>query len=219
MKALLYHMISDLDHRMAVPQEHFEEHLAVLTRAGYEFLALDDQLRETYPSDRVLSITFDDGYRNTVSAALPILRGYGIRASMAVCSDALRGLPLSGDWAKTDFLTTPELGPWLDAGGGLLAHSASHRRLPSCTDAELEDEVGGDHRTLRDLLGWAPTAFAYPYGAHDTRVVEAVGRVYGAAMTTTSHPNTGPDARLLLPRIEVERNYSGRELLEIVESR
>src|SRR5947209_7126760 len=61
-----------------VPERVFEEQLHSLRAGGYEFIdlpalyrGLDD--RSSLP-ERSALITFDDGYRNNLTSALPIMR-------------------------------------------------------------------------------------------------------------------------------------------------
>jgi peptidoglycan/xylan/chitin deacetylase (PgdA/CDA1 family) len=73
-------------------------------------------------------------------------------------------------------------------GGGLVhigGHTRSHPCLTSLTDADAEGEIGGCRDDLTAMLGRAPSAFAYPYGAagtfgrRDARMARAAG--YGRA--------------------------------------
>ena len=72
------------------------------------------------------------------------------------------------------------VGPLIDLG----VHSASHRSLPTLTDAELQHEVVTSRETLHRVTGVVPQFFSYPYGLWDARVRERV-RVagYRAAVT------------------------------------
>ncbi|MDI2124561.1 polysaccharide deacetylase family protein [Yinghuangia seranimata] len=58
----------------------------------------------------------------------------------------------------------------LDAGGVVVGnHTLSHPCLDRCTDARVEEEVTGAHERLTEVLGHAPTTFAYPNGNVDER--------------------------------------------------
>jgi peptidoglycan/xylan/chitin deacetylase (PgdA/CDA1 family) len=61
--------------------------------------------------DRAVAITFDDGYRNNVSTAAPILRDSGLRATMFVA---------------TGYIGRPELF-WWDEVGAILGQAESRR--------------------------------------------------------------------------------------------
>lgn len=58
----------------------------------------------------------------------------------------------------------------LEAGGVAVEnHTFSHPCLPRCDDGKATVEVHRAHRTLRDVLGREPRAFAYPNGDWDRR--------------------------------------------------
>jgi peptidoglycan/xylan/chitin deacetylase (PgdA/CDA1 family) len=71
-------------------------------------------------------------------------------------------------------LTPAELHDMEAAGIAVGGHSATHPILPRCPDDVLAAEVGDCRTRLAELLGRAPTAFAYPSGGEDDRVVAAV---------------------------------------------
>jgi peptidoglycan/xylan/chitin deacetylase (PgdA/CDA1 family) len=73
------------------------------------------------------------------------------------------------------------------AGEGvtLAAHSRTHPLLTRIPDERLDDEVAGSVADLERELGAPPALFAYPSGAFDDRVVDAVRRAGIAAAFTT----------------------------------
>jgi peptidoglycan/xylan/chitin deacetylase (PgdA/CDA1 family) len=79
------------------PVDLFEDSLAWLRRHGWEFVTLDECLRrlaEGKPQRRCVVLTFDDGYRDLASTALPILEKYNAPFMMYVPTGALvRTLP------------------------------------------------------------------------------------------------------------------------------
>ncbi|MFN8553721.1 MAG: polysaccharide deacetylase family protein [Candidatus Obscuribacterales bacterium] len=84
---LLYHRISDTDadpQLLSVAPAHFREHLEVL-RQKYRALncsALDGG-KEAFTTNSVV-ITFDDGYADNLTAALPILSKYEVPATVFI---------------------------------------------------------------------------------------------------------------------------------------
>jgi peptidoglycan/xylan/chitin deacetylase (PgdA/CDA1 family) len=82
------------------------------------------------------------------------------------------------------------------------AHSATHCDLRRCSDEELQHEVSGARGQLLARFGQVD-AFSYPFGRHDARVREAVGRA-GYALGCSSRYGANRDpARLALERIEI----------------
>src|SRR6202451_2570568 len=82
---LMYHKVNDLpDNPTTVPVRKFDEQLARLGELGYNVVDLDAvlyhyTLGSPLPEKAVL-ITFDDGYRDTLENALPVLEKHGYSA-------------------------------------------------------------------------------------------------------------------------------------------
>lgn len=89
---LTYHRIADDAGDLwgaAIPPARFAEHVAAFA-GSYELMTTGDAMRrlETRAAlpRRGLCITFDDGYADTLSAALPVLSAHGVPATAFVCS-------------------------------------------------------------------------------------------------------------------------------------
>ena len=88
---LLYHRVASLPvdpFHLAVSREHFAEHLNVLQK-NYPVLKLEDALRCTQGKSvpgRSVVITFDDGYRDLLDQALPVLKQYSMPATAFITS-------------------------------------------------------------------------------------------------------------------------------------
>ena len=89
LRVLMYHKVNDLPgNPLSVPVGVFDEQMAQLRELAYTVVALDDVL-EYYanaaelPSRSVL-ITFDDGYRDNLEHAAPVLERYGYPAVLFV---------------------------------------------------------------------------------------------------------------------------------------
>jgi peptidoglycan/xylan/chitin deacetylase (PgdA/CDA1 family) len=96
----------------------------------------------------------------------------------------------------------------MQAGGMEIgAHSHTHRRLTQCDDAGLVSELTQSKVTLEHLLQHPVTSLAYPYGAHDDRVVAAtqVAGYHTACTTRSGWAQMGNDP-LQIRRISIYAN-------------
>ncbi len=113
LRVLMYHKVNDRpENPISVPIGLFDEQMAVLRELGYQVVSLDDVLDHVagitpLPPGAVL-ITFDDGYRDILENALPVLRRHGYPAVIFVpigYLDDARPLPheehLVGDGAAS----------------------------------------------------------------------------------------------------------------------
>lgn len=93
--ALLYHRVATPPadpFGLAVTPEHFAEHLEVLRKFGpcCSFEAFAQRLRSGETgSRRIFCVTFDDGYRDNLEHAAPILAAAGMPATVFVVSGAV----------------------------------------------------------------------------------------------------------------------------------
>jgi peptidoglycan/xylan/chitin deacetylase (PgdA/CDA1 family) len=87
---LCYHGVSLLDEHewrpsLYVSPDHFRRHLKLLARAGCTVLPLGDalaRLRQHKLPERAVAITFDDGFQDFHTHALPVLEEFGYPATV-----------------------------------------------------------------------------------------------------------------------------------------
>lgn len=111
-------------------------------------------------------------------AWLAELRGDGasILRSLGAGAAAVPSYQQPADWET--------IGQAARAGLALGIHTSTHRALPTLSDDELTDELHSSREIVARETGSAPECFAYPYGAWDHRVRDAVRAAgYRAAVT------------------------------------
>jgi peptidoglycan/xylan/chitin deacetylase (PgdA/CDA1 family) len=171
---LLYHSVpreaSDVADRFSVAYEQFATHLDAILASGRVPVTIGEiaaGLRgERQLPDRAVAITFDDGYDDTL-AAIELLCERGLRASVYVTTGQIGARPMIGRDQLRLLADRPDA---IELG----AHSVTHPRLDELSLSEVESEVSDSKRQLEQLLGRPVETFAYPYGAYDRRVREAV---------------------------------------------
>jgi peptidoglycan/xylan/chitin deacetylase (PgdA/CDA1 family) len=135
----------------------------------------------------LVGLTFDDGYRDFLTEAMPVLDRFGFTATVFVLTGRFGG---SNDWDRPGpekaLLTDSEVRHIAASGIEIASHGVNHVALGSGTDsAVLATEVHHSKAALENLLGQRVRGFCYPYGSVDTRVVGAVrdaGYDYGCAI-------------------------------------
>ncbi len=148
---------------------HFDAQMRYLRDHGYDSIGLEDvphAIRNGSRRRKIVAISFDDGYRDTYSHAWPILKKYGLTATVMLVTDCIGGHN-RWDYGKTEMvplLSVGEIREMDQAGLSFRAHGRRHLSLPELPVVEAQNELAGSKRALEDLLGREISTFAYPYG-------------------------------------------------------
>jgi peptidoglycan/xylan/chitin deacetylase (PgdA/CDA1 family) len=155
--------------------------------------------RPVLPSRPVL-ITFDDGYRDVLWHAEPILHRLHMPATAFVITGRISGRDPS-------FLTWNNLRDLERRGFAIGSHTVHHFNLTTLSPQEAWLELTKSRETLRRHLGVPIEWFSYPVGAEDPAVARLVRRA-GYLLAVTERPGFTQSARepFLLHRDEISRS-------------
>jgi len=168
-------------------------------------------LRGPEPSDSGLevAVTFDDGYKDNLYTAAPVLLKHRIPFTVFVTSSFVqRGQP--------EYLTESELKDLAALPGVAVgSHGATHARLAECDDRTLWRELVESRQYLEDVIGRPITAMSYPHGSASLRVRDAVKRAgYSLGACSRFDINRSGRDPLLLCRTEIVCADSERIFLQ-----
>lgn len=160
-RILTYHSVGDRDHEMNVTLDAFREQMEWLAEHGGVGL-----LRDAAQGDSCITITFDDGYRDNLINAAPVLQELGLSATVFVVAGRT-GMRLdhAADPETGSLMTWEEIRAIEAMGWTVGGHTLTHRRLSDLWPAEQRVEIMECTRLLEDHLGHSIEAFAYPYGS------------------------------------------------------
>ncbi|WP_427911497.1 polysaccharide deacetylase family protein [Ramlibacter sp. MMS24-I3-19] len=198
---------------LVLPPWKFDVQLSILHALGWKGLSLRD-LRpylDGRATGRVFGITLDDGYRNNLTRALPILQRLGFTATLFMVSGQVGGSNVwdQGHLPASALMDLPELEAWVGAGMEVGAHTRSHPRLVACDSATARAEIAGSKADLEDALGIPVEHFSYPHGLYVPAHVEMVREAgYVGAVTTRTARACAQDDPLQLPRLSVHSTTS-----------
>jgi peptidoglycan/xylan/chitin deacetylase (PgdA/CDA1 family) len=206
---LMYHQIAqppETTSHLAVSPAAFAAQLAYLHGEGFKTItaaelssALAGETEELPP--RPVVLTFDDGYEDFHSRALPLLERYGFTATVYVTTDWVEAArPL----APGRMLNWRQIAEAAHLGIEIGAHSRQHPQLDQLPGKLLREEIYASKAQLEDKLGSAVTGLAYPFGYSNARVRQVArnaGHRYGCAVgNMVSQPTSDMFA---LPRLTV----------------
>lgn len=192
---LMYHQIDAPPPRgtplrgLVVSPGSFARQMGLLRLLGYRGLSM----RELEPylkgekQGKVVGITFDDGYRNNLQHALPVLQRHGFTATCYAVSTLFgdRNSWDEGLVVQTPLMTREEWLAWRDAGMDIGSHTRTHARLPDLSLDAAREEIAGSRRDLEQALGCEVRHFCYPYGRY-TPEHAALAREAGYHTATTT---------------------------------
>ena len=201
----MYHVIDDPPRSAPYPdlyvsRKEFEAQVRPLVEGGYQAVTLGRVLdawagHGTLPR-RPVVLSFDDGYRSHVTAALPIL---GRHRWPGVLNLGLSNLAPS--WG------IPRRGVerLIASGWEIAAHSLTHADVSALSGAALVREVSGSRKAISRLFGVVPRSFCYPAGRYDEEAIAAVRAAGYEAATTTAHGLADRGEPFTLARVRVSR--------------
>jgi peptidoglycan/xylan/chitin deacetylase (PgdA/CDA1 family) len=205
-----------------VAEAKLERQLWALRRVGLRGVTMTEGLAHLGGGSTrgPVVLTFDDGYADTLTAALPLLRRYGCRATCYVVSERIGG---HNGWddgtgrARQALMTREQLGSWLEAGMEIGSHSCTHPWLQKLGEAEVAGELSESRASLQRTFGVAVDHFAYPFGKFTAATVDSVKRCgYASAVTVEPGIASAGDDRHRLPRLIVDgRRGLARFVLQV----
>lgn len=207
---LMYHSVSDPGtdpHAICIPPDRFEAQVRLLARWGYRGVSMRELLDAhiSGTADRLVGLTFDDGYADFLTTAVPILDRYGFTATVFVVAGALGGW---NDWdpePRLALLDADGVRAVAAAGMEVAAHSVSHVHLPPLATEAAAREVADAAAMLEAIPGVEVRGFAFPYGDGDGSTAALVrGSGYAYCCCTNAGTGDGRDP-WMLPRRFVGR--------------
>lgn len=160
-RILTYHSVGHRDHEMNVTPEAFRDQMAWLAEHA-RLIPLD----AAQAGLGGVAVTFDDGYRDNLINAVPILEEVRIPATFFIVAGRVGGILDHDSEPETSALMTwDEVRQLESLGFAIGAHTLSHPRLSRLNEEEQRAEIEGSAHRLEKELGHPIDAFAYPFGS------------------------------------------------------
>lgn len=176
---LMYHRIADVPgDRNCLPADRFAWQLAYLHKHQYHTLSLAELAayldNGTPLPPRSVLLTFDDGYKDNLTAALPLLQKYNMCAVVFPISG---WLGRANEWEQlgksaTVTMSLDELRIWQRAGMDIASHTVDHPFLNVCDTARQQYELAASKRELEQKLQTPIEFLCYPYGRFNEQTIK-----------------------------------------------
>jgi peptidoglycan/xylan/chitin deacetylase (PgdA/CDA1 family) len=221
---VVYHQIAAggpvATERFRVTPSIFESQISALYRAGYRTIGLGEWVsamaRHESLRGKPVILTFDDGYRDFLTAAVPVLQAHGFSATVFLVGERIGG---TADWdteygEPAPLLSWEEVRRLQEIGIEFGCHSSLRRPMTGMRLPELAEDAVRARAILQEGLGTPVTALAYPYGAVNEFVCRAIEDLgFQSAVSCEPGISRFGDNPMRLPRIEVGGGYTPERLL------
>ncbi len=184
----LHHVEQTLRHpsrkHISITPEGLRGFIRTLRMVGMEIISMREMLAmpdPTVDSGRKVILTFDDGYENNLTEALPVLEEEACPATIFVLPGRFAG---TNEWDQ-GYLPEPERDRLMSLAQikqvtqsryvTIGSHGMLHSHMPTLTPEEMAWEVETSYDILERELGdgFLPV-FAYPWGEYSQPVVDVL---------------------------------------------
>ena len=185
-----YHSINNENCPISLNLEEFEKQLVFFKKNNFQSIHCNE-IKNT--SKKKFIITFDDGYKDLITNALPLLKKYNFKATCLIISNLIGKRNIWDEFNENikdkELMNLSDINYWLKNGMKIGSHSKNHKKLTKLDDKEKIDEIINSKNELESLTGTTIDSFCYPYGLYNENVVNIVKEKYDFAFTTNrSHP-------------------------------
>jgi peptidoglycan/xylan/chitin deacetylase (PgdA/CDA1 family) len=184
---------------LSTPPAMFRAQMQYLANHGFHVISLHQAVvairnHSGLPSHPVV-LTFDDGYADFFTAAVPVLQSHGFTATSFV---------VSGRMGWGGYMTPSQVVAADSMGFTIGAHTVDHVALAAQPPARATWEMKQSKLALEGLLGHPVADFAYPYGsfnAYDMAQAKSLG--FETAVSTISGTLHAAGQLFLLSRMRI----------------
>ncbi|MFC3800809.1 endo-1,4-beta-xylanase [Cohnella sp. GCM10012308] len=148
----------------------FKKQMKYLSDNGYTTLSAqqyEEMIRgDLAPPERPVLLTFDDGTPDFYSNAWPVLKQYGMKATLFIVADWIG----EGKYGMTNAQLAALAA---DSNLDLENHTKTHGDLTKMDKAAAQADIAAGGAFLESLTGEKPRMLAYPNGAYNADVAQA----------------------------------------------
>ena len=207
-RIFIYHQVgTNLGREMEVPTDVFTEQLDWLHDHG-EIVDLDTAIerRGEPDADRLVVLTFDDGFQDVYENAFPLMEQRGTPFTLYLTTRPIEtGEPIDPRFPGARPLAWDQVNEMLASGLVTIgAHTHSHPDLRTVAPDIIAEELDTSNRLIHDRTGSIPRHFTYPWGWWSETADALVRERYATATVGTTSPTVAGSDLFTLGRFPVQ---------------
>lgn len=213
---LMYHNIAPAPQgkRLSSLYTHpqvFARQMKLLSLLGYKGLSVKQlpPYLSGSKSGKVVGITFDDGYLDNLTNALPILKKHNFSATVYLVSGLIGK---KNDWTRnqnvqeSQLMDISQIKSWLSEGMSIGSHTHSHVHLGLIDSIKAQNEIRLSKEILENTFSTPVTDFCFPYGEYKQETLTLLKNSgFHTAVTTRRGRASQEDDLLCLPRVHMTK--------------
>ena len=205
---LMYHSVSDSEAFFAVSPSEFEGQVKYMndTRKSTIFASDISGRMKTGSLSDLVCITFDDGYEDVYLNAYPIIKKYGIKATVFLITSEIGGFYTGSEGKTFRLLNKDQIREMQNSGlFEFMPHGHTHAKLTALSAEEQKREMLISRDAVAALTGKAASIFAYPRGRTNSSIA-SLARELGFSLALGVRPGLvwGNSDKYDLPRNAVD---------------
>ncbi len=210
--AFCYHDFSERPNKWSIKPKRLEAHIQTLKALGFQFLTMGEavrlltgQWRGSVPK-RAVVITVDDGFQSAYLTLFPLLKRYGVKATLFIYTDWIGKYRGALTWKQLQEMAQSGL---VEIASHTVTHAYPRKLKRSLTsnkqyESKMEWEFVRSKTELEQKLGTQVEGLAYPGGYADGTLKALAKRAgYKWAAVINPEPFTVNFDRYAIPRYGV----------------
>jgi len=212
-KILMYHSIAnDSDDPYSVGKNMFEKQINYLIENNYDIISLQNLvngLKKGICLKNKVVITFDDGYKNFITNAFPILKKHRIPATVFLVFDLLGKKANWNNCIKhLEIMDKEDIKLIKKNGISLGGHTLKHTDLTSLDTRQLHEQLIKSKKALKNF-GENYLTYSYPWGRYSNKVINVIkNQGFACALIAKEKYVYLTDSLYQLGRITMQRDMT-----------
>lgn len=174
---LMYHRVAEDKndpHLLCVNKDNFRSHMEYLSK--HKKIVPLGEILSGNANKKSVAITFDDGYRDNLTTALPVLKEFNAHATIFV-SPGIVGQKFPWDEPDSSGICMSEseiLELSKNNNIEIGAHTMNHPHLTQIPQESQDSEIRQSKKLLEKIVGKKIRYFAYPFGEYNEKSIGIV---------------------------------------------